>query len=325
MASIVHEHGTKHRIIRLFKIIQEQPFLYTKKELARKVGVHEDTVKSDIEVIRGVGYDLEYDKRTYRYGFEQDRPFEELKDLLSFSDDEQLLLMHALRQMEERSEAARQLSERLSAIFDRQARPDGGYTQAQEPAADYHVRPQQLTRPYLTKFQILTQAKEDKRQVILVDYRSSNSNEVRDRLVEPFYVKIEDDTLQAYDVEKRKLRHFLLSRVRRIRVTDEPWACEAEHQRLETDPFRIVNNDQVFVHLQLEVRAYNELVERYPLTKAYIQEDGVRPGIYHFECMVNKDFIGLTHFLLGFHDKVEIIAPAKLKAHLKAEIRKMKW
>ncbi len=331
MPSKNHEHGTRFRLIRLFKAIQEQPFTYTRKQLAKMTDVHPDTVKDDINIIRNAGYELECDRtRGFRYGFAQDHPFEELKQLLEFTEDEQLLLLRTLKQVTPRSIAMSQLSERLSAVFGRQIKPDAGFTAdtlplLREPSAEYSPRPEQLRRPYLTKFQLLEQACKQKVQVVLVDYRSSNSNEVRDRLVEPFHAKMEDDTVQAYDVEKKELRHFLLSRILRIQMTDTPWAHEVEHKVLATDPFRIVDNKQELVHLRLRVGAYNELVERYPLTKAYIQEDGKDEHIYDFQCSVNHKFFGLTNFILGFHHQiVEVIAPERLKEHLREEVEKMK-
>jgi predicted DNA-binding transcriptional regulator YafY len=331
MASKEHEHGTKQRIIRLFKAIQEQPFRYTRKELADLMGVHPDTIKHDIEIIKNVGYDLDYDKRSFRYGFAQDQPFEELKELLALNEGEQLHLLQALKSMQPESKAIKQLVERLSASFGLQAQLDSGYgearlSQEEERMAEYSPRPEQLRRPYLTKFQLLEQARQQKVQVVLVGYRSSNSNEVRDRMVEPFHAKMEDDTVQAYDVEKKKLRHFLLSRILRIQMTDQPWQYEHKHHKQATDPFRIVDDKQELVHLRLKVGAYNELVERFPLTKAYIQEDGADEHIYDFQCSVNHKFYGLTNFILGFHHQiVEVIGPERLKAHLRKEVGRMRW
>jgi predicted DNA-binding transcriptional regulator YafY len=327
MASRNHDHGTKHRILRLFKAIQEQPFRYTKRELAELTGVHPDTIKNDIVAIRNVGYELECDnKRGHRYGFAQDYSFEELKQLLELTEEEQRLLLHALRQVAPASIAMGKLSERLSAVFGFQSfRPTPApISQVQEEPAEYRLQPQQQRRPYLTKFQLLEQARQQKVQVVLVDYRSSNSNEVRDRLVEPFHAKMEDDTVQAYDVEKKELRHFLLSRILRIQMTGQPWQYEHKHYIQATDPFRIVDDVQEMVHLRLRVGAYNELVERFPLTKAYIQEDGEHEHIYDFQCSVNHKFYGLTNFILGFHHQiVEIVGPERLKEHLREEVGKM--
>lgn len=322
MGSVGHEYGTKTRLLKVLRAIQEQPYRYTKKELAAKYEVDPDTIKADFEAIRNAGFALDYDEK-YRYAFTADKPFEDLKALLQLEEADQLYLLKALQQVKAPSGKLQTLQERLAAIFgNRQDYPGAADT----PGALSAPGPEHWRRPYLTKFQLLEQARANKLQVVLLDYRSSNSNEVKDRRVEPFHVKIEDDTVQAFDVDKQKLRHFRISRIRRIRMTEVPWASEQKHQVLATDPFRIVDDEQVMVHLRLKVGAYNELVERYPLTKAYIQEDAQEENIYDFQCRVNHHFFGLTNFILGFHHQViEVVAPGALKRHLDAERGRMRF
>ena len=316
MASKEHEYGTKTRLMWVLRAVQEQPYRYTKRQLAEQYGVSKDAIDGDFDAFRNAGFELDYDGK-YRYAFAADQPFENLKALLQLEDADQLRLLRALQQLDGPSDKLLRLQKRLAAIFGNQQDYPGA---ADTPSAVSTPGPEHWRRPYLTKFQLLEQARQQKVQVVLLDYRSSNSNEVRDRLVEPFHVVMEDDTVQAYDVDKQKLRHFRISRIRRIRMTETPWAHEPRHKVLATDPFRIVDNQQVPVHLRLKVGAYNELVERYPLTKAYIQEDGELEHIYDFECRVNHKFYGLTNFILGFHHQViEVIAPAELKRHLERE------
>lgn len=322
MPSKGHEYSTKTRLLRVLRAIQEQPYRYTKRELAELYGVDPYTIKHDFEAIRNAGFDLDYDEE-YRYAFAADKPFEDLKALLQLDEPEQLLLLGALNRLEAPSDKLKALQKRLSSIFGNQQDYPGA---ADTPGAVSTPGPEHWRRPYLTKFQLLQQARQQKVQVVLLGYRSSNSNEVKDRLVEPFHAKVEDDTVQAYDVDKQMLRHFRISRILRIRMTDTPWAYETEHNKLATDPFRIVDNEQELVHLRLKVGAYNELVERYPLTKAYIQEDAQQENVYDFQCRVNHKFYGLTNFILGFHHQViEVIAPEGLKRHLERERGRMQF
>lgn len=322
MASTGHEYGTKTRLMKVLRAVQEQPYRYKIKELAEMYGVSKDAIKNDFAAMQNAGFKLDYDEK-YRYAFAVDKPFEELKALLQLEESEQLLLLRALKQVDAPPGKLLDLQQRLAAIFgNRQDFPGA----ADALGAVSTPGPEHWRRPYLTKFQLLEQARQQKVQVVLLDYRSSNSNEVKDRLVEPFHAKVEDDTVQAYDVDKQILRHFRISRIRRIRMTDTPWAHEAEHQVLATDPFRIVNDQQELVHLRLKVGAYNELVERYPLTKAYIQEDAQLENVYDFQCRVNQEFYGLTNFILGFHHQViEVIAPEGLKRHLERERGRMRF
>jgi predicted DNA-binding transcriptional regulator YafY len=308
--------------MRVFRALQEQPYRYTILQLAEQYGVSKDAIKNDFEAIRNADFKLDYDGK-YRYAFAADEPFENLKELLQLEDADQLRLLRALQQVDEPSDKLLSLKKRLSAIFgNRQDYPGAADT----PGAVSTPGPEHWRRPYLTKFQLLEQARRQKVQVVLLDYRSSNSNEVKDRLVEPFHVMIEDDTVQAYDIDKQMLRHFRISRIRRIRMTEMPWAHEPAHQVLATDPFRIVNDQQELVHLRLKVGAYNELVERYPLTKAFIQEDAQLENVYDFQCRVNQKFYGLTNFILGFHHQViEVLAPEGLKQHLEREREKIRF
>lgn len=322
MPSKGHEYGTKTRLMRVFRVIQEQPFRYTIKELADKYDVSKDAIKGDFEAIKNADFELKYDS-AYRYGFAADQPFEDLKGLLQLEDRDQRRLLQALLQVDSPSENLTRLRQRLAAIFGSKVDFPGA---ADTPGAVSTPGPEHWRRPYLTKFQLLQQAGAEKLQVVLLDYRSSNSNVISDRRVEPFFARIEDDTVQAYDIDKQTLRHFRISRIRRIRMTETPWAYESRHQVLATDPFRIVEDQQVLVHLRLKVGAYNELVERYPLTKAFIQEDAEQENIYDFQCRVNHKFYGLTNFILGFHHQViEVIAPEGLKRHLERERERMRF
>jgi len=301
------EYGTRTRILRVLRAILDRPSAYTKKELADKYGVSPDTIKGDIDAMKNAGFEVRQDER-YRYAFATNKPHQQLKDLLHFSEEDQTLLHQAIDNLPGTTERHQQLKKKLSALYDFR-RLGHAY----------------LRKPYHTKVDLLLQAKDDKRQVLLVDYRSSNSNAIGTRLVEPFHISPAEDTLQAFDVEKQTLRHFRISRFVRVQPTDTPWQHEGHHNILLTDPFRIVNNEQVNVHLRLGVGAYNELVERFPNTRGYIEESEA-PGVFDFQCMVNRQFLGLSNFILGFyHQHIEVVEPEALREHLRREADGMRF
>jgi predicted DNA-binding transcriptional regulator YafY len=299
------EYGTKVRLLRVMRALLENPKHYTKRQLAELYQVTPDTITNDFEALTSAGFVVEYDGK-YRYYFVEEKPFTQLKDLLHFSEEDQAVLYRAIDQVTDSSKRGQRLKKKLASLYDYR-RLGHAY----------------LRKPYLTKVDLLMQGKNEKRQVILRDYSSSNSNEVRDRLVEPFHPSPPDDTLQAFDVDKQELRHFRISRITRVEMTDTPWQFEGHHNIMLTDPFRIVDSNQVMVHLRLRVGAKNELVERFPLTQSYIQE-AAEEGIYDFQCMVNHRFLGLTNFILGFHHQlVEVLGPESLLDHLQEEVEKM--
>ncbi len=301
------EFGTKLRLLRILIAILENPKRYTKAKLAERYQCTESTIKRDFETLRNVGFVLQHDER-YRYYFVVDKPLKQLKELLHFSEEDQAILYQAIDSLGIHDKKQDRLKKKLAALYDFR-RLGHAY----------------LRKPYLSKVDTLMQAKMEKRQVVLVDYRSSNSNTTSDRLIEPFHVSPPDDTLQAYDLDKKELRHFRISRVKRVILQEAAWVREKHHVIKRTDPFRIVDNNQVPVHLRIKVGAYNELIERFPLTKAYLEETAENE-VYDFQCMVNHKFLGLTNFILGFHHQfVEVLEPDGLLEHLRKQIEKMEF
>lgn len=289
------------------RAIIDRPRAYTKKQLADMYNVNEDTIRNDFEAFKSAGLILEYDNK-YRYSFVEEKPFKQLRDLLHFSEEDQMLLEQAIDNIALHENRAEKLKKKLASLYDFQ-RLGHAY----------------LRKPYLSKVDFLMEAKEQERQVVLEDYRSSNSNRIADRLVEPFHVSPPEDTLQAFDVDKKGIRHFRISRIKKVRATDTPWSFKGHHNIMRTDPFRIVDNNQKMVHLRFKVGAYNEMLERYPLAKAYIQE-AAEDDIFDFQCMVNHRFLGLSNFILANHyQMVEIVAPEELLEHLRQEVASMKF
>lgn len=299
------EYGTKSRLLRILFALIDRPYGYTRRQLAELYNVNITTIKADFETFKNAGLLMDKDDN-HRYAFQIRKPFQKLKDLLHFSEEDQYLLNATIDQIAPHSKRGEQLKKKLGSLYD--------YNRLG------HVY---LRKPYLTKIDLLKQAKEDKKQVILKDYRSSNSNKVSDRLVEPFHPSPPDDILHAFDIEKQELRHFRISRFTRVKITNTLWEHEHLHVVRPTDPFRIVEPKQMMIHLRLKVGAYNELRERFPLTEAYIQP-AAEEDEYDFQCMVNYRFFGLTNFILGHHHQlIEVVSPDSLIEHLQGEIKKM--
>lgn len=300
-----NEQGIKIRLLKVMRALIERPYGFTKKQLAVKYGVHPDTIGNDLQLFGELGLELDRDEK-HRYAFVVNRQLKKISELLYFSEEERALLHEAIYNLRTTPEKQTQLLQKLHSLYD--------YSRLGHAF---------LRKPHLNKVDLLEQAKAEKRQVVLEDYRSSNSNTVADRTVEPFHISPSEDTLQTFDVEKRIPRHFRISRITRVRLLDTPWQFEGSHNIQRTDPFRIVNNNQVNVHLRLSVGAYNELIERYPLTRSYI-EPASDPNYFDFQCNVNKNYFGLANFILGFyHLDIQVIAPDGLRAHLREEVGKM--
>ncbi|MFN4254168.1 MAG: helix-turn-helix transcriptional regulator [Saprospiraceae bacterium] len=302
------EYGTKARLLRVMRALIERPYGHTKSQLAAKYGVHPDTIANDLAAFGELGLEIDKDPKRHRYAFVVNRPLKQVKSLLYFSEEERSLLHEAIQNLRTTPEQQAHLLQKLHALYDYSKL---GFAN--------------LRKPHLTKVDILEQAQAEKRRVVLEGYHSSNSSQVGDRLVEPFHVVPADDMLHAFDVEKHAIRHFRLTRFVRVKMTDSPWQHEGSHNIMKTDPFRIVNNNQVNVHLRLSVGAYNELIERYPLTRQHIEPTD-DPNFFDFQGDVNSNFYGLSNFILGFyHLNIQVYAPESLREHLRAVVSHMNF
>jgi predicted DNA-binding transcriptional regulator YafY len=182
-----------------------------------------------------------------------------------------------------------------------------------------------FSKSFLDKASLLEQAKQQKRVVRLINYRSTNSADISTRTVEAFMVSTKEDILHCFDLDRGEIRHFRVSRVERVEVLTTLWAHETRHVVTATDPFRIANNRQVHVHIKLRVGGYNELTERFPLTQVYLKPAN-EAGVFDFECKVNEQFYGLTNFILGYHEHiVEIVEPDRLIAHIQTHVKKINF
>ncbi len=289
----------RERCIRVLLKVLADPYRYTISELSQQLDqASQEGVKSDLGALKACGLTVEYKIRDgYRYAILPDAGFRELTYLQPLSAADRAKISRALDYLSSKDNIY--LQRKLESLYDFQ-----------------QLGLRALRRPALDRIDRLETARKQRRLAVLENYRS-NSGTVRDREVEPFFVDAELDTLQAYDVEEESTRHFLLSRIDRVRILDLPWSHEEDHRFQKTDVFRIANNRQVLVQLKLDVYAYNALVGAYPKALSEI-EPGGQPLTYEFQSMVNEDFVGLSNFILGnaAMSAIEIVGPDRLRTHI---------
>ncbi len=302
------DDNSRTRILRLLLLLLEQPNIYNKEQIVAKLGTSSSTIDTDFQILRSLGINLEFSpKPQYRYSIVLSKAYSNLNHLLHFSQDELEDLYQSVEAMAISDKRKNHLKGRLSTQYNFKRL---GYANLRE--------------PNLEKLDNLQKAINEQKRVWLMGYSSSSSNTVANRLVEPFKLDLELDTVHTFDVEKKKLSHFKITRAASVKVEEESsWAFKTEHYVRQIDPFGIVNDNQINIHLRLKVGARNELLERFPVTRRYIL-DSSRPKQYDFQCMVNAEFLGLTNFILGFyHQGIEIIEGTGLRAALRKAVSDM--
>lgn len=292
----------RERIVRLLLYVLAKPFKYTLKNLAKYFDVSIDTIEDDIVFLKFAGIDVKKKRkgRANVFAIEINDDFDELRYLRPLSEQDIASIHHGLGYLGNTTKAY-YLKKKLNALYDFQK-----------------LGLNALRKPNLERINQLEKAIKTKKRVTLKNYKS-NSNDIRDREVEVFLISPEIDTIQAFDVVDKKVKHFKLSRIDTVIIGEDDWKYKRRHDERPTDVFRIAMKGQVWVELTIDVYAYNSLIDNYPKAKGECQKMNT-PHTFHFQSKVNPKFLGLTNFIMNNAGHVKIISPPTLKEKVREKI-----
>ena len=300
----VSDSKPTERVLRLLLKLLRRPYRYTRTQLAEQLEVDRQSVKRYIATLRRVGLEVDQDSH-HRYAVFPSVGQAELKKLQPLTNDELDLVVQAVTLASTRKGMAEVLTRKLKSLRDFQ-----------------QLGLRALRTPELAKIGGLEEAISDQVCARLVDYRSTNSNSVAPRLVEPFELDTANGIVHAYDLARRDIRHFRLDRFVRVEVLDEPATHQDKHRVVRTDPFRIAMDEQVRVHLELDVAARNDLTERFPATLAYLSEAAVE-DTWDFDAQVNAELYGVLPYCMANWRGVRVLAPEELRAAMRAAAKEI--
>ncbi|MBL7845755.1 MAG: WYL domain-containing protein [Cyclobacteriaceae bacterium] len=163
----------------------------------------------------------------------------------------------------------------------------------------------------------LAQCIRNKKQAVLKDYHSANSNEIKDRLIEPIEFGDNYQTIMALDTKDKECKQFKLDRIGDVIEMNKEYKFEQLHKRSTADIFGMTGKTSIWITLQLKMRAYLLLREDHPLSIPYFEKG--EDGQYLFHGPVNN-FDGIARFVLGLLDEVKVIQPTEFKNYIKAKI-----
>jgi len=167
----------------------------------------------------------------------------------------------------------------------------------------------------------LAESIKEKSQVILKNYHSANSNEIRDRLVEPIHFGDNYQSIIALDTQDKICKQFKLDRIGEVVELKKKFQFEDLHQKNQTDIFGMTGDSNSWVTLELSLRSYLLMREEHPLSIPFTEktENG-----YLFHGPISN-FEGISRFILGLLDEIKIQQPNSLKEFVqkKIEIRKI--
>ncbi|MCF6240677.1 MAG: WYL domain-containing protein [Bacteroidales bacterium] len=273
----------------------------SKQALAEHFRCTQRTINRYLNTFKEVGFVIENNKGYVKID-KENSDYKDLSELLHFSEDESLILTKAIDSIDTNTQLKELLKKKLYSIYN--------FDRVASPVVKRHG--QQIV-------QKLLHAISDKRQVQLIQYRSANSNDISNRIVEPFDFTQNYTSVWAFEPEAEICKTFKISRVSKIEILSQNFLFEEKHQKGRLDVFRMTGNKNIPVHIRLSLKAYNLLIEEFPRAEYYIQKKN--DNLYDFEADVHSLY-GIGRFVLGLPSDIEVVEPQSLRDYLIDEMKK---
>lgn len=164
----------------------------------------------------------------------------------------------------------------------------------------------------------LKTAIKEERKVILRDYRSSETNRIKDRHVEPYDFTSDFSRVWAYDLYEGRNIVFKISRIGGVKILDEKWTHAQHHRRQNVDIFGHSGRLNKKIVLKMDLKAANYLQELFPESAAHISNEGRDWYLKATVC----DYDGVCTFFMGMCNQITIISPQALKNYARNFLQK---
>lgn len=264
-------------------------------ELSERFEVSQRTIYRYFDTFKHVGFVLENRDGYFKINKEESTA-RDISDLLHFSDEESFILSKAIHSIDSENEQKDKLVKKLYSLY------------------DYDRVIHAITRKEETEnIYTLIQAIKKQKQVVLKDYKSNNSNEIKDRLVEPIDFTDNYIGIWCYDPADGQNKIFKTSRMEQVLLLKTSWKFKSKHKKGKTDIFRMHGFESIPIELELTLTAYNFLIEEYPLSELFLTEK--ENHTYLLKTKVCS-FLGVGRFVMGLPGEVKILSPQSLRKYV---------
>lgn len=271
------------------------------EDIAHQLDTSPRTIYRYIETFREAGFVIK--KKGSGVYMDKSSPyFREISELIHFTDEEAFILKSAIESIDQNNLIKQNLKKKLYTIYDYKI------------LADTIVNKQ-----YSQNVARLIESIERKCKVILRDYASANSSDIRDRKVEAFAFTTNYIQIWCFEPDFNDHKLFNVARIDRVELTNEPWEFEAKHEKGWIDVFRMHSDKRYPVKLRLSLRAASLLCEEFPLASRNLVK--VHDNEWIFEAEVCS-YDGVARFVMGLlENDVEIIETDEFKAHIRNKVK----
>ena len=270
----------------------------TVEDLARRLDTTTRTIYRYLDTFEQAGFSVvKISPRVYTLATLGDR-IVDLGKLVMFSREEAFIVKNLIDQLDNSNTLKMTLARKLSAVANTKS------------IADFVVN-KATTR----QVELLHEAMEKKRQVILRDYESGHTKTISDRLVEPFKFTTNLADIDAYEPSSGMVKTFKISRIKDVEILDKRWEFPALHQSEPQDAFRMKGEKVYPVKLELSLMAKNLLVEEFPMAAKDLHRTST--GKWILDTKVSR-MEGVGRFVIGLAGEIKIAGcPPELRAYLR--------
>jgi proteasome accessory factor C len=197
-----------HRILRLILFLSNS-YQKTKEECCAFLGIKDTAFYNYCNDLKETGFDLCQKDGKYWIDY-QDKDHRVLRNVLHFSEEETYILSKTINKLEGKSDCTSRLNQKLLSFLN------------QDKALEAYIR-KEKSAIVLS----LRKAWETKKQILLINYASGNSQTVKNRMVEPFEFKDDFNLIWAFDTAVKQNRQFKICRIQDILESSLPWEYES--------------------------------------------------------------------------------------------------
>jgi predicted DNA-binding transcriptional regulator YafY len=289
------------RLLRLMQMLATN-INYRVEDIANALDISSRSVYRYLDTFEAVGFVVH---RTFPVQLCIENPLlKDVSQLVYFSREEAYLVHQLIEAIDDSNLVKQNLRRKLASACNYQGIVDSIINK--ENASNIHY---------------ILEAIEKKKQVIFSNYSSAHGENITNRLVEPFLFTSNYIQVWCYEPETGHNKMFRISRIANVVILDTNWESESSHREGLMDVFRMSSYDSksFSIKLEMNVRAYNLLIEEYPLANKYTYQVDCHTWILETNV---SDYAGVGRFVAGLAADIRIIQPISLQEYVKDYARK---
>ena len=281
-------HQRIARVLQLITLLRARP-AKSIRHLAKAISTSDRTIYRYIDTLRSLGFDIVQDNYM-RFSIAQTQDMAPSP----FSDTELNLIRSAIYSLPESNPMRDRILAKLGDPVNMSAHSEI------------------LLRTHLGHiYDALYSAMDNHLQVILKNYQSIHSGEVKDRQVEPIDFTPDYKCVVAYEAATNRTNYYNLERIESVITLMQPFINIDKHNFATPDIFGFNGNDDTSftIHLELSQRGRLLLINDFPSTEAAITTTDNNKHILKAEV---KSLLPIVRFIKGIPAEINVLGDHQL-------------